>query len=126
MQGRHPILVGLLLVAFATGGVIGPTVHFVQHGKAQRSPQTESPCHTADVHAADGALWTDATDERVMLECNLCATRLLLVPPTPVPAVAPRTVGVPAVEARSHAAVARVTAAQFIRGPPSLSRARLA
>ncbi|MEF8817967.1 MAG: hypothetical protein V5A20_12200 [Salinibacter sp.] len=126
MQGRHPILVGLLLVAFATGGVIGPTVHLVRHGEAQRSGETEPSCHTADVHASDGPLWTDATDGRIVPECDLCATRLLLVPPAPIPATAPRVMGKPAVEVRSHAAVAAVASVWFIRGPPSPSGARLA
>ncbi|WP_263819780.1 hypothetical protein [Salinibacter sp.] len=123
MQGRRPLLVGLLLVAFATGGVIGPTVHLVQHGAAQRSTQTEASCHPADVHAAEGPLWTGATDGRALPECDLCATRLLVVPPTPIPATAPRVVEGLAVEVRSHAAVAPVAADQFIRGPPSFSEA---
>ncbi|WP_263787339.1 hypothetical protein [Salinibacter grassmerensis] len=126
MQGRRRILVGLLLVAFATGGVVGPTVHLVQHGAAQRSNQAESSCHPADVHAAEGPLWTDTTDGRVVPECDLCATRLLVVTPTPPPSTAPRTVGTLAVEVRSQAAVAPVVADPFIRGPPSLSEARLA
>ncbi|WP_103020074.1 hypothetical protein [Salinibacter altiplanensis] len=126
MQGRHPILVALLLVAFATGGVIGPAVHLVQHGEAQRSTQTESSCHTADVHASDAALWTDATDGQIVPECDLCATRLLLVPPALMPDTAPRVVGGLSVEVRSHAAVAPVASVRFIRGPPSLSGARLA
>lgn len=124
MQGRRPILVGLLLVAFATGGVIGPTVHLVQHGAAQRSMQTEPSCHPADVHAAEGPLWTGATDGRALPECDLCATRLLVVPPTPVPATAPRVIRIRSAEARLHAAVAPVAADQFIRGPPSFSEAR--
>ncbi len=124
MQGRRPILVGLLLVVFATGGVIGPTLHLVQHGAAQRDTQTQSSCHPTDVHTANGTLWTDDTNGRPVLECDLCATRLLVVPPTPIPAMAPRVIGALAVEVRSHAAVAPVVSDQFIRGPPSFSEAR--
>jgi hypothetical protein len=126
MQGRHPILVVLLLAVFTAGGVIGPTAHRVQHGAAKRSAQAESSCHAADVHAADGPLWTDDTDGRFVLECNFCATRLLVVPPTPVPTMAPRVGRVSTVEVRAHPAVVPTAIARFIRGPPPLSGARLA
>ena len=123
-SGRGRFRDGRLLVEVAAGGVVGPTVHRVQHGAEQRSTQTETSCHPADVNAAEGPLWTGATDGRVLPECDLCATRLLVVPPTPIPTTAPRVVEGRAVEVRSHAAIAPVAADQFIRGPPSFSEAR--
>jgi len=120
MPQRRPILAWLLLVAFAAGGVVGPPLHQVQHGAVQIANQSDEPCHTAGVHNAEGAVWTKAAVDLVAPDCVLCATRLLVVPPTPVPTTAPRIVKATAGTPGSHVATAAVASHRFIRGPPSL------
>lgn len=123
MTPRRPIWVGLLLAAFVAGGVLGPVVHRAQHGVAQADAPAV-PCHSADVHKTEGTFWTDAADDRLPPECDLCARRLLLASPTPAPFTAPLTVAAVRVESPSHMAPAHVAADHFIRGPPSLPEAR--
>ena len=124
MLRRRHISVWLLLVAVVAGGVAGPVLHRVQHGAAQIADRPETPCHADSVHHAETALWTEATSDLRAPACNLCATRLLVVPPTPTPTLGPRRMGATAVETRSHVAAAHVSADRFIRGPPSLAEAR--
>jgi len=126
MPQRRHISIWVLLVAFVAGGVGGPVVHDVQHGIAERTHQSEVPCHAADVHEAEGPVWTEAAGDLLAPECNLCARRLLVVPPTPAPVSSPHVQGSATIEHRSHVTAAHVAADYFIRGPPSLPEARLA
>jgi hypothetical protein len=126
MPQRRHISIGLLLVAFVAGGVGGPVVHEVQHSIAERAHQSEAPCHAADVHQAEGPMWTGAAEDLFAPACDLCAWRLLVAQPTPVPVSTPHVQGPTTVEHRSHVAAAHVAADHFIRGPPSLPEARLA
>lgn len=124
MPQRRPILVWLLLVVFAVGGVAGPALHQVQHATEEAADRSETPYHAPGVHTAEGAVWADAVADLQILECDLCATRLLVVFPTPAPTSTPLVVGTTAVGAGSHVTAAHVAADRFIRGPPSLSEAR--
>ncbi len=124
MPQRRPILVWLLLVAFVVGGAAGPALHRVQHGAKQISDRPEIPCHAAGVHHAEVSFWTEVASDLRAPACDLCATRLLVVPPTLAPSTAPRVVGTTAVEMPSPVAAADVATHRFIRGPPSLSEAR--
>ena len=124
MVNRRHISVWLLLAAIVAGGVLGPTLHRVQHGVQRMADQPVAPCHTDGVHRADGPVWTDAASELGAPECDYCATRLLVVPPTPAPSTSPLVVGTTAVQPSSHVAAAHVERPRFIRGPPSLSEAR--
>ena len=126
MHRRRPILAWLLLVAFVTGGVAAPALHRAQHGAAQIADRSEKPCHAAGVHNAGGPVWADAAADLPVPECDLCATRLLVVPPTPAPPTTSGVVGTTAVETRSHVIAGHVADHWFIRGPPSLPEARLA
>lgn len=119
MPQRRPILVWLLLVALVTGGVVGPVVHRVQHGARQIADRAE-PCHTADLHRADGLFWNETAEDLQRPECDLCATRVLVIRPTLALTTAPHVVGTTTVETRSHLAAAHVATHRFIRGPPSL------
>lgn len=124
MAHRRYISVWLLLTTIVAGGVVGPSLHRLQHGLQQLADRPETPCHTPGAHAADKTLWTDAVSERGVPDCDFCATRLLVVPPTPAPSTAPRVVGTTAVSPSSHVAAAHVARHRYIRGPPSLFGAR--
>ncbi|MFB6274224.1 MAG: hypothetical protein ABEL51_15160, partial [Salinibacter sp.] len=97
---------------------------FSERYRDELADRPEQPCHAADVHTADGAVWADAATDLRAPDCTLCATRLLVVPSTPIPATAPRMMGSTAVETRSHVAAVHVASDRFIRGPPSLTEAR--
>ena len=120
MRRSRSLLAWLLLVAFAVGGVAGPALHQVQHATEEAADRSETPYHAPGVHAAEGAVWADAVADLQAPECDLCATRLLVVFPTPAPTSTPRVVGTTAVNAGSHVTAAHVAADRFIRGPPSL------
>lgn len=124
MSYRRHISVWFLLVAVAAGGVVGPVVHRVQHAAEQIADRPETPCHTAGVHHAQTSFWTEAASDLRVPTCDLCATRLLVVPPTPAPTTAPRVEGTPTIEPHSHVAAGHVADDRFIRGPPSLFEAR--
>lgn len=123
MRRLRSLSAWLLLVAFAAGGVGGPVLHQVHHAAEQADP-TEQPCHSGDVHAAEGTVWTDDATGLSVLDCDLCARRLLVVVPSPVPLSTPQRVGTAEVERRSHVASATVFDDRFVRGPPSLLEAR--
>lgn len=122
-HSRH-ISVWVLLVTIVAGGVIGPAMHRVQHGAEQIADRPETPCHAAGVHRAEISFWTEVASDLRAPACDLCATRLLVVPPTLGPTTAPRVVGTTAMEKPSHVAAADVAAHRFIRGPPSPTEAR--
>lgn len=124
MTQRRHISVWLLLAAFVLGGVAAPVLHQVQHGTVEVSPRPDEPCHTAGVHQSDRSLWTEASVDLTPPDCTLCATRLLVVLPTPAPTTSPRVIGTTDVALQSHVAAARVATDRFIRGPPSRSEAR--
>ena len=118
---RHIAVWGLLATLLA-GGVIGPVVHRVQHA-AERMAIAGEPCHPASVHEADAPVWTgDAHLEAP--DCDLCATRLLVVPPTLAPVSSPLTVGTAQAPLRTHLTPAAVATDRTIRGPPLVSAAR--
>lgn len=112
-----------LFVAFATGGVAGPVLHWVQHAATQAAAASRD-CHSEAVHTAEGAVWTHEAEDLFAPDCDLCATRLLVVMPALQPTTSPQREGTPRVEHRSHVASASVFANRFIRGPPSLLEAR--
>jgi hypothetical protein len=120
---RH-IAVWALLATLLAGGVAGPVVHRVHHA-AERMAIANEPCHTASVHEADGPVW--ATDANLDVPaCDLCATRLLVVPPDLAPVSSPRTAGTAQVILRTHLAPVHVISDRMIRGPPSLLEAHSA
>jgi hypothetical protein len=115
---RHIAVWGLLATLLA-GGVVGPVVHRVQHAAEQMAKAAE-PCHPAAVHDADAPVWTaDANLEAPA--CDLCATRLLVVPPDLAPVASPRTAGTTRVLLRTHLIPAPVATDRTIRGPPHVS-----
>ena len=120
---RHIAAWGLL-VALVTGGIVGPLAHRVQHG-AERAAVAEEACHPASVHHAETATLTEDA-ERVALECDLCATRVLVVLPDMAPVSTPRIAGTARVTLRTHLAPVHVVTDRTIRGPPLTSEARLA
>jgi len=120
---RH-IAVWGLLATLVVGGVAGPVVHRVHHA-AEQIAETSEACHPASVHHAETV--TVAEDAGLeTLSCDFCATRLLVVLPDMTPASAPRVVGTTRVVLRTHLAPALVVTDRTIRGPPSISEARLA
>ena len=123
MRRYRSLLAWLLLVAVAMGGVAGPVVHRVQHA-VEQAAAADGTCHPAAVHTAEGPQWAETGADLFAPECTLCATRLLVVFPTPAPTSAPRVMGTTAVKGVSHVTTAHVAADRFIRGPPSLFEAR--
>jgi hypothetical protein len=120
---RH-IAVWGLLATLVVGGVAGPVVHRMHHA-AERLAKADEPCHPAAVHNTDVPVWTADADLEVPA-CDLCATRLLVVPPKLAPLSSPRTVGTTRVVLRTHLAPVHVRADRTIRGPPLVSAARSA
>lgn len=113
----------VLLVAFAAGGVVGPVLHWGQHA-AEQAAAADRACHNEAVHTAEGAVWTHEGGDLFAPDCDLCATRLLVVMPAPQPSMSPQYVGTTRVAHQSHVASAAVFTDRFIRGPPSLLEAR--
>jgi hypothetical protein len=113
----------LLLAAFAVGGVAGPVLHWTQHA-ARQAAAADRVCHNEAVHTAEDAVWTHQGEDLFAPDCDLCATRLLVVMPAPRPPLAPQHVGTTRVAHRSHVASASAFTDRFIRGPPSLPEAR--
>ena len=112
----------VLLVAFGAGSVMGPVLHRAQHA-AEQAAAANRICHNEAVHTAEGAVWTHESKDLFAPDCDLCATRLLVVTPAPRPSTSPQQVGTTAVAHRSHVASAAVFTDRFIRGPPSLLEA---
>jgi hypothetical protein len=117
---RH-IAVWTLLATIVAGGVLGPSLHRVQHALDR---QAASPCHSPAVHHTDVPLWTDAGGHVETPECDLCATRLLVVPSSIEAPPAPRRIGTTPIVVRTHLTPAFVAADRSIRGPPSGVEAR--
>ena len=120
---RH-IAVWGLLATLVVGGVAGPVVHRVHHA-AEQTAESREACHPASVHHAETATLTENAGLEA-LSCDLCATRLLVVPPDLAPTSMPRVVGTTRVTLRTHLAPVHVVTDRTIRGPPSISEARLA
>ena len=112
-----------LIVVFAAGGVVEPVLHWTQHASQQAN--ADRGCHSEAVHTAEGAVWTHEDGDLFAPDCDLCATRLLVVTPAPRPPTSPQHVGTTRVAHRSHVASAAVFTDRFIRGPPFLLEARL-
>ena len=119
---RH-IAVWILLATIVGGGVLGPSLHQLHHAQERWST---TACHAPAVHHSDVPLWTAAGGHVDSLECDLCATRLLVVPPTFEPPSAPRLGDTTRVTLRSHLAPVHVAPDRAIRGPPARHGARLA
>lgn len=117
---RH-IAVWTLFAAIVAGGVLGPSLHRVQHALDR---QAAPPCHASAVHHTDVPLWTDADGYVDAPECDLCATRLLVVPSSIESAPAPRQMGTTRITLLAHLAQARVASHRPIRGPPSQAGVR--
>lgn len=118
-MGRfRDIATGILLVIFATGGVLGPSVHRVHHAVEQLS---QEPCHPDRVHDADVPTWTNADQGVRAVHCALCVTRVLVVLPTIESVQRPTVVGAPPVERKTSLAPVHVFTDHTIRGPPRLS-----
>jgi hypothetical protein len=105
----------LLLVTLVAGGILGPSIHRFQHTQTWEDTQPRAP---ASVSHTDVPLWSEAGDHVEAPECELCATRLLVVPPSLEPVVVPQRERSVAQALRSHLIVAAVVAVPFIRGPP--------
>jgi hypothetical protein len=103
--------------------VAGPVLHWVQHA-ADQAAAADRVCHNEAVHTAEGAVWTHEGEDLFAPDCDLCATRLLVVVPSPQLPTSPQRSGTTRVEHRSHVASSSVFADRFIRGPPSLLEAR--
>lgn len=125
MTRRRCILAWGLLVVFAAGGIVGPVAHRIQHGAERLAASADEPCHPPAVHRADGALWTGEATDLDAPDCDLCARRLLVVPPVLAPPTSPRVVGTTQVEGYSHVAPAPVVRTLLIRGPPRHTGFRL-
>ncbi len=117
------IAVWVLLATIVGGGVLGPSLHQFQH--AQERWRTAA-CHPSAVHHSDVPLWTAAGGHVDAPECDLCATRLLVVPSSIESAPAPRHIGTTRVTLRTHLTPVHVAPDRLIRGPPVRERARLA
>lgn len=118
MRRLEHIAVWCLLAVFAVGGVLGPSLHRVKHGMEEIASAPERPCHSSEVHTTDVPLWTQADRTIRGLECDLCATRLLVTLPSLGPGVVPEATGTTWTSTRSHLTSAFVVADTFIRGPP--------
>lgn len=116
----------VLLAAFFVGGVASPVVHRIHHSLEQRRDEATTPCHRLSVHHAEGSVWADHAESRLRPECDLCATRLLVAPPSLAPHSVPRVVGTSLVAEVSHVAPAHVVRDRTIRGPPHFFGSRLA
>jgi hypothetical protein len=123
MRQLRPIAVWTLLATIVAGGVVGPSLHRAQHLLDRRGGP---PCHAPTVHHSDVPLWTAAGGHVDALECDLCATRLLVVSSSIEPPPSPRRTGTRRVVVRSHLRAGHVAAHWSIRGPPLRSGARLA
>ncbi|MFB6247258.1 MAG: hypothetical protein ABEL97_01665 [Salinibacter sp.] len=117
---RH-VAVWTLLATLIVGGVVGPLLHRVQHALDR---QAAPACHAPAVHHSDVPLWTDAGGHVETPKCDLCATRLLVVPSSIEALPAPRRIGTTQVVVRTHLRPAHVPAHRSIRGPPSGAEAR--
>lgn len=118
MRRFRDITAYLLLVTFVTGGLLGPSLHRIQHALEQAA---EEPCHTNAVHKADAPVVGDEDASVYATHCALCMSRLLVVLPTIEMLTIPMVGGDSSVELGMHLAPTDVFRDRFIRGPPSLS-----
>jgi hypothetical protein len=108
-----------LLAVVLAGGTLAPSLHRVQHGLEALRAAPSGPCHSAAVHTTDVPLWTSDAERNAGSECDLCATRLLVVPSSQNPSAAPHGFVVVWEASSSHLVSAAVVAAPLIRGPPT-------
>lgn len=118
MRQLRSIAVGTLLATFVAGGLLAPSLHRVQHAMEQTAAASEEPCHSSDVHDSEVPLWTHPGTGLRGPDCDLCATRLLVVPADPDPVEATRSFTSNWGTVLVHLTSAAVAAAPFIRGPP--------
>lgn len=118
MTRRRSLLAWMLLAVFAVGGTVGPVAHRIQHGTQRLAAAVKEPCHPPAAHRSDVPLWTGEANDLSPLDCDLCATRLLVVLPALAPASSPRIVGTVRVGAYSHLVPVYVVPNRTIRGPP--------
>lgn len=121
---RH-VSVWLLLVSLLAGGVVAPVAHWVQHG-FEHAAAAEEACHSTAVHNSAVALWTEEDSDLDLLDCDLCATRLMVVSQSPGPDLLPDVTETTQVEMPSYVVVGQTVVDRFIRGPPSVLGARSA
>lgn len=121
---RH-ISTWVLLAVFAAGGVLGPVAHRIQHGGERLAVTTDEPCHSPPVHGTEVRLWTGQRTPIDLLECDLCATRLLVVLPALVSPSTLRVKRPTRVQGRTHVASIYVFNDRSIRGPPYRAGVRL-
>lgn len=119
MRALRPIAVWTLLATVVAGGVIGPSLHRVQHGLEAMQEAPDGPCHTAAMHNTDVPLWTPEAPQAVVVDCDQCATRILGVSSSQAPVAVPRVLAATWTERASHLLSAAVVADPFIRGPPT-------
>lgn len=104
----------------------GTVVHHLQHTAERIEAASNPSCHSAAVHDAELPVVTDAAPEVTALECELCATRLLVVLPDISSTSAPSMAGTTRVVLRTHLAPAHVSTHRTIRGPPLSTGGHLA
>jgi hypothetical protein len=119
MRALRHIAVWTLLATVVAGGVLAPSLHRVQHGMDALAHAPDGPCHSVAVHTTDVPLWTPEAERATAPECDLCATRLLVVPSSQRPGAVPPSCVVVWEATSSHLVSAAVAAGPFIRGPPT-------
>jgi len=119
MRAFRHIAVWTLLATVVAGGVLAPSLHRAQHGVEMLKEAPDGPCHSVAVHTADVPLWTSEAERVSAPECDLCATRLLVVPSSQSPGGVPPSLIVVWEATSSHLISAVVVAGPFIRGPPT-------
>jgi len=119
MRALRYIAVWILLATVVAGGVLAPSLHRAQHGAEMLTEAPEGPCHSVAVHNTDVPLWTPEAERATVPECDLCATRLLVVPSSQNPIAVPHGFAVIWETTTSHLFSAAVVAGPFIRGPPT-------
>lgn len=108
----------MLLATFVAGGLLGPTVHRVQHAIEQVAAASETPCHSPDVHHSEDPVWTHTGAALGGLDCDLCATRLLVIRSDLDPVGIGRVLASNREAVVTHLTSVFVVAAPLIRGPP--------
>jgi hypothetical protein len=125
MRDVRSIAGWILLATFVAGGLAGPSLHRVQHAMDRMARADDAPCHGPEVHESEVPLWTEASGQIDVQECDVCARRLLLVPPVFGSFSEPIVAGAVQIESLSHLTIDRTATDQFIRGPPFALGVRL-
>jgi len=113
MQRSRVLWSWVLLATIVAGGVLGPSLHRIQHAREQAAASDH-------VHAAtDGPIWCGEPVRANDLDCALCASRLLVVPPSPVPPTPPAVTAHALVPTPARSMATTAAAHHHIRGPPA-------